>query len=236
LIIIGEEVEMKEGKYISPVISPLILGSISSLYTEPQRVLMEFIDNSFDAAEDLYNIVNNSYSRSLEFQVQLNGNSFRNGTIIISDNCQGMDEEGLLRIIREIGNSDKKEQAWTNGQFGYGIYSFMAICSRLEIISKTELGPPLKIELPRERLAVDHASDVKLRRPVRCHYSEFQGKSGTKVILSYFDRDSWHDIDEMILKSEIQKHFELLLSRKNLIVKIVSGKGEYDLSPINSAI
>jgi len=36
-------------------------------------------------------------------------------------------------ISTKIGNSDKKAQVWTNGQFGYGIYSFMACCQSLEI-------------------------------------------------------------------------------------------------------
>jgi len=216
---------MKQSKYISPDISPRILVNISSLYTEPQRVLMEFVDNSFDDAQFLYNINDNSYSRPLEFTVELNGANYKTARIIISDNCRGMDEKGLLRIIREIGNSDKKEQAWTNGQFGYGIYSFMAICSGIEIISKNENGPPMKIRLNRESLNVDHSSDVKLRRPTTCHYNEFRENSGTAVTLSAFDKNSWHDLDETTIISEIEKHFELLLSRKNLKVKIISSLG-----------
>ena len=151
-----------------------------------------------------------------------NGANYKTGQIIITDNCRGMDEKGLLRIIQEIGNSDKKRQSWTNGQFGYGIYSFMAICSQLEIISKTESGPPMKILLNKHSLDADHASEVRLKRPTICNTAEFQNNSGTRVILSAFDRIPWHELDAITIKAEIEKHFELLLSRKNLKVKIES--------------
>ena len=67
------------------------------------------------------------------------------------DNCQGMERDVLLRIIRDIGSSNKKAQSWTNGEFGFGIQSFRACAEKLVVISKTESMPcPLKIVIDRK--------------------------------------------------------------------------------------
>ena len=100
---------MKTSELISPQISPRILGNIASLYNDPNRVFMEYLDNSIDSAEKYFNRNDDLYSDPIEIRVDYSGNNNKNGKIVITDNCAGMDNNGLLRIIREIGNSDKKE-------------------------------------------------------------------------------------------------------------------------------
>ena len=147
---------MNNIELISPHISPRILGNIASLYNDTNRVFMEYIDNSIDSAENFFNQDEEIYSKPIDIKIEHTGSNNKNSKIIITDNCTGMDSDGLLRIIREIGNSDKKEQPWTNGQFGYGIYSFMEICKNIEIISKVENNSPQIVKLNRDILNKDH--------------------------------------------------------------------------------
>ncbi len=46
---------METSELISPQISPRILGNIASLYNDPNRVFMEYLDNSIDSAEKYFN-------------------------------------------------------------------------------------------------------------------------------------------------------------------------------------
>jgi len=213
---------MNNVELISPHISPRILGNIASLYNDTNRVFMEYIDNSIDSAENFLNQDDEIYSKPIDIKVEYSGSNYRNGKIIITDNCTGMDSDGLLRIIREIGNSDKKEQPWTNGQFGYGIYSFMAICKDIEIISKIENNSPQIVKLNRDILNTDHIEDVKIVPPKECERHLFEYKSGTKVTLTNIINTYWKDVDLSKLQLEIEKHFELLLSRTNINVSLIS--------------
>jgi len=42
-------------------ISPRIIPSISTIYSDPYRVIMEFIDNALDAAEEFYDSETKAY-------------------------------------------------------------------------------------------------------------------------------------------------------------------------------
>ena len=125
-------------------ISPRIVLSNASLYNDVNRVFMEYIDNSIDSAETLFTN-DSSYERDIRIKVNFEGVDTNTKQLTITDNCLGMDNDGLLHVIQDIGNSDKKSQPWTNGQFGYGVYSFLAICKDIEIISKVESQQPRKI-------------------------------------------------------------------------------------------
>jgi len=115
----------------------------------------------------------------------------------------------LKKIVEKIGNSEKKSQPWTNGQFGYGIYSFMAICQILEIRTKhLDNFYSEYIKISKDDFMVDDLNDLKfdiIQEPVHTQ------NSGTEVILSGFTKDSWTEIDTDSLKTEVENHFELLL-------------------------
>lgn len=212
-------------------ISPKILNSIASLYNDTNRIFMEYIDNSLDSADQHYfDKTLNSYSRPIEILLKIEGKTAKDGRVLILDNCFGI--TNFTKIVSRIGNSDKKEQAWTNGQFGYGIYSFMAACEKLEVTSKLENGSALFLPISRKEFDKSRQEDIKLPDPKIL--PSFNYESGTKVILSEFDKEMWKVIDVQILKDEIEKHFELMLNRKNLTIKIINAnKEEYVCAPFD---
>lgn len=203
-------------------ISPKILLSISSLYNDTNRIFMEYIDNSIDSADQNYFVKEvNGYSRPIEIVLKIDGTSSKNGKVTITDNCFGI--TNFTKIVGSIGNSDKKAQAWTNGQFGYGIYSFMAACGKLEVSSKLENGQALYLPIERNEFEKDRQEDIKLPDPKIL--KEFSSQSGTEIVLSEFDKDMWRVIDVKFLKKEIERHFESILNRGNLLIKLIEADG-----------
>lgn len=200
-------------------ISPRIIPSIASIYNDVNRIFMEYIDNSIDSAEQFYDKEKNSYSKPIEITLKIEGNNYTNGKVIITDNCFGI--TNFPKVVQSIGNSDKKADFTTNGQFGYGIYSFMASCSKLEITSKTKKENTLYIPIEKEQFDTDKQEDVVFPNPKTV--KEYEYDTGTKISLSHFDKHSWKQIDAQELKNEIEKHFELLLARKNFTIKIIRG-------------
>lgn len=212
-------------------ISPKILNSIASLYNDTNRIFMEYIDNSIDSADhNFFDQTLNSYSRPIEIILKIDGRTVKDGRVSILDNCFGI--TNFTKIVSHIGNSDKKEQAWTNGQFGYGIYSFMAACEKLEVTAKLENENAVYLPISRKEFDKPRQEDIRLPDPKIL--SSFECKSGTKVVLTGFDKEMWKVIDVQTLKDEIEKHFELILNRKNLTIKLIdANKNEYICVPFD---
>ncbi len=214
---------------ITPHISPRIIPSIASLYNDVNRIFMEYIDNSLDSAEEFYEQSNNAYNKKIEISLKIQGNDYKDGKVIINDNCFGITK--FKKLVENIGNSDKKAQPWTNGQFGYGIYSFMAACSNLEITSKLQQDPKaLYIPINKKQFDTDRLKDVYFPDPKKVTFSE---ESGTKIVLSEFEKENWKQINIEELKAEIEKHFELFLTRKNLKIKLMFDNLDLTCSPFN---
>lgn len=205
-------------------ISPKIIPSIATLYNDTNRIFMEYVDNSLDSAEEYFDQNLNGYNRPIEISVKVIGSNYKSGQVLISDNCFGI--TNFEKVVQSIGNSDKKAQAWTNGQFGYGIYSFMAACGRIEVTSRIENNDALYIPIEREQFNTERQEDVKFPNP---QSKRFDRSSGTDVLLSNFDKDMWRVIDVAVLRSEIEKHFELLLVRNNLKVELIDEQGNSHL-------
>lgn len=53
--------------------SPKILQSISTIYTDPTHVFMEFVDNLFDSAEAYWNGQKGRYDRAVNIMVRMAG-------------------------------------------------------------------------------------------------------------------------------------------------------------------
>lgn len=213
---------------ISLHISPRIIPSIASLYNDTNRIFMEYIDNSIDSAEEFFEVGTNTYKKDIFIILTIKDDS-----VVVKDNCFGI--TNFTKVVQEVGNSDKKAQPWTNGQFGYGIYSFMAACGKLEIISKLQKEKTAQIiVIERRKFDTDHQEDVNFCDPKSTNYSH---SSGTKVVLSEFDKNMWKQIDFEEIKQEIEKHFELLLARKNLQIKLVDERTseEHICEPFNYA-
>lgn len=216
---------------IHPRISPRIINSIATLYNDTNRIFMEYVDNAIDSADQHWlEEGGKSYSRPIEITVNITGSGFRNGEVRISDNCFGI--TNFTKVVESIGDSDKKAQGFTNGQFGFGIYSFMAACSDLELTSKEEDNPALQLTLNREQFDKKAVEDVSIPAPKEVR--KFKYESGTKIRLHGFDRDSWKSVNAKSLKDEIERHFELILERENLSIRIIGPSGdEYRCYPFN---
>ncbi|MCX6159072.1 MAG: ATP-binding protein [Ignavibacteriae bacterium] len=205
--------------------------NISSSYTDPNRSFMEFVDNSIDAAEKgniLMHTLNGEaieYAHSVDIKISITGKTFRDGKVKISDNCSGIKE--LRKVVERIGNSEKKSQSWTNGQFGYGIYSFMAVCQTMEIRTKHSDNLYSEyIKISKDDFMIDDLNDLKFDITQESPHTT---GTGTEVILSGFSKDSWNDIDTDLLKSEIEDHFELLLRDPSIKIRIRNSNGTSSL-------
>ena len=115
-------------------ISPKLLKNIADLYNDTNRIFMEYIDNALDSAEKYYNAKENKYEKNILITLKIIGSSSKDGTVSIEDNCTGI--SNISKVVQKIGDSDKSGQFTTNGQFGFGMYSFMAACGELAIYSK----------------------------------------------------------------------------------------------------
>ncbi len=203
-------------------ISPRIIPSIASLYNDTNRIFMEYIDNSIDSAEHYYNELTNSYNRPIEITLKIIGNNYKSWQVIINDNCTGI--VNFLKVVQSVWNSDKKTQPWTNWQFWYGIYSFMAACESLELTSKIDSEDQANsIFIGRSMFDKDKQQDVHFNDIKKL--LEFDNhSSGTEVKLTGFDKDKWNLINVFELKKEIESHFELLLDRGNLKVELLDAE------------
>jgi len=175
---------------------------------------MEYIDNSIDDAE-LLKGDKEDYPYKIDINIIID--SMRK-TVAFLDNCRGMNKDKLLRIVKEIGTSEKKAQPWTNGQFGFGMHAFRACSDEMIVISKTIDGKPIKIEIERSKNIIE---DEQYLYDDIIPYT-----SGTKVILKDFDSDWWGSINKETIKNEIEIHFEQLLKRKNLEINLIIDKSK----------
>ena len=146
-------------------ISPKLIPNISSVYTDVNRVFMEYIDNSLDSAEKFYDKNTDSYSKPIKIELHVIGERHTNGKVIITDNCTGIDE--LPRVVNSIGDSVKKTDKFSNGQFGYGIYSYMAFCENLNVTSKlTNDDHALSININRNAFNKSKQDEVLFDDPI----------------------------------------------------------------------
>lgn len=211
---------------ITPKISPRIISSIATLYNDVNRIFMEYIDNSIDSADQYwFDPVNNKYKKPIEITISFSGKNARSGHITISDNCFGI--TNFTKVVESIGDSDKKRQGFTNGEFGFGIYSYMGACSTLDITSKEASKKALHLELHKDQFNQKRLEDVIIADPTV--KTKFPYKSGTVIQLRKFNSGTWRSVNAKTLKEEIEKHFELVLNRENLVIKIIAADSSEEI-------
>ena len=97
-------------------ISPRLVTSVSSLYNDPNRIFMEYIDNALDSAENWFDARSNSYTRPIEITLKLEGKNKREGKVVITDNCCGITNfkksaiitaQAAMRRMIETGKSQE---------------------------------------------------------------------------------------------------------------------------------
>jgi len=204
-------------------ISPRILISVASIYSDPHRVLMEYIDNSIDAAEVFYDNNSNCYTKNIEIEIIFDGVSYEYARIIIQDNCTGINN--LEDLITNVGESPKINDQNTNGQFGLGIYSFLAICDKMIVTTRLSNSEEIKrLELNSKIFETCNSENLNVIEEEKnisgfC-LSEKKDDCWTRFKLESFKKDRFKELSPSILKEQIENHFESILNRKNIIIKI----------------
>ena len=160
-------------------ISPKLIKNIADLYNDTNRIFMEYIDNALDSAEKYYVPNENRYQKSITITLKIIGSSYKDGTVTIEDNCTGI--SNITKVVQKIGDSDKSGQFTTNGQFGFGMYSFMAACGELAIYSKFENEVCKHLPIKRKQFDSADIDQVSFPDPM---FSKQLKQSGTKIILS----------------------------------------------------
>jgi hypothetical protein len=206
----------------------LLLNSIAKRYESPVRILMEFVDNPLDDAEEMY--LRNCSSYPYEIRIGINIDT-RRAQVTITDNCRGMTRAVLQRIVRNVGQSMKRGRTWVNGEFGFGVHAFRAAAERIGFRTKNADDALIELSFTREQR-------TGIRPPAEVP-GTFPTTTGTTVIISGFDPDSLRELTADAVRREIQLHFERLLARPNLVIEVSQDGGtpircqpfDYDAHP-----
>src|SRR5258706_1585212 len=186
-----------------------LLNEIARRYDSTERILMEFIDNALDDAEALYRANAETYPFPIRIAITVD---LRNRLITVTDNCRGMRQETLERIVQNVGESQKKGITWVNGQFGFGVHAFRAAAESIQFRSKHTEGQHIELQLRRDQ----HRG---IRRPwTRSERFVTDTGTGTSVTIGPIEEDWFETVDSDSIKKEIERHFERLLARPNLLI------------------
>jgi len=132
--------------------------------------------------------------------------------VTVTDNCRGMTNATLNRLIANIGDSTKRYSKFTNGHFGFGVHAFRACAKNIEFKSKAFGKKTLGLKMDRDN---EYFSKPK--------YIKEEGvltKTGTIVKVSNFDNTWSEQLEPKEIIREIQHHFSGLLQRKNLLIEV----------------
>jgi len=196
----------------------------SKIYSDEYRVLMEYIDNSIDAAECYYSNITNSYSYGIKIQIIKSGSARKTQEIQITDNCSGMNtyKNKPLTIFR----SEKRNDAGTNGMFGFGLFSCFSLCNSLSITTmKSNSSTECSFTLTPETFTNSKSDDIEFDIFEKTISSKSDRWHGTVVKLSSFNEGMFQEINLEKLRTEIESHFELILIRGNLVIELIDELG-----------
>ena len=210
-------------------ISPQLIKSVATIYTSIYRVFMEFIDNSLDAAQEFYNIETQSYNKEINIAIKFSGNGLEDFKVEISDNCKGIHD--LSRIVSSIGNSNKRDLPLVNGQFGFGMCSFIAFCNKMTITTRTIESVQNRAVITGDIFENEEIEDTEVvmtseLTQLRMNFGIRINQIGTSVCLEEFYKDKYKQININELINEIEKHFEILLQRKGLEISVTFPNGQ----------
>lgn len=204
-----------------------LLDRIAQGYGTLSRVLMEYIDNAFDSADEFFDEKKQIYDHDVFISIKIDRNKRK---VVIADNCVGMNKEELKRLAEEINNSDKaveKGRPWINGQFGLGAHAFRHSAQTLVVTSKrkdTEQATIRIRKLEPDAELFDNYLEVQTSLLEGNEPIEIKG-SGTIVEIRDIDKGELKNLTIDQLKKDIELHFEILLKR-NVEIKIMDGENE----------
>jgi hypothetical protein len=189
----------------------MMLNEIARRYESTERILMEYVDNALDDAESLYRENSNAYPYQIHIEVIIDG---AQQSVIVRDNCRGMPKEILERIIRNVGESQKRGLTWVNGRFGFGVQAFRAAADVIRFQTRHAQNPHWLLELERNQ----HFG-IKGAQSLAEPFPSDTG-TGSMVTINGFEDEWFENISVTSIKQEIESHFERLLARPNLTITV----------------
>ena len=196
-----------------------MLNEIARRYESMERILMEYVDNALDDAEALYRDNDNAYPYQIRIEVVLD---LDDRAVTVRDNCQGMPKEVLERIVRNVGESQKRGLTWVNGRFGFGVQAFRAAADTIKFQTKHKKMPHFILELQRNQ----HFG-IKGAQPISEPFPSDSG-TGSLVTIRGLEDEWFENVTVGSIKQEIESHFERLLARPNLTITV----GEAGQEPV----
>lgn len=189
----------------------LMLNEVAKRYETTERVLMEYVDNALDDAEALYRENGNAYPYPIQIDITIDR---ANRAISVLDNCRGMTRETLERVVRNVGESQKRGLSWVNGRFGFGVHSFRAAAESVSFQTKHAVSSHHILTVQREQ----HRGIKEAKRLD----DPFPTDSGTGccVTVAGFDRDWFQVVTLDSIRAEIENHFERLIARPGLEITV----------------
>ena len=195
----------------------LMLNEVAKRYETTERVLMEYVDNALDDAEVLFRENGNAYPYPIQIDITIDRT---NRAVIIQDNCRGMTRETLERVVRNIGESQKRGQTWVNGRFGFGVHAFRAVAESVSFQTKHERSSNHTLMLQR-----DQHRGIKEAKRVDAPFPTDTG-TGCVVTVSGFETEWFQPATVDSISAEIEHHFERLIARPNLNIIVYEASQE----------
>jgi hypothetical protein len=188
-----------------------ILNEIAARYESTERILMEYVDNALDDAEDLYRANAEAYPRKIKIEVIIDA---RHRSVTVRDNCRGMPQATLERIVRKVGESQKRGITWVNGRFGFGVHAFRAAADAIHFRTKHTSDQHLELHLQRDQ-------STGIRRPwTDPNPFPTDTGTGTEVTIGPVDDQMFESVSVDSVRGEIERHFEGLLGRRDLLITV----------------
>jgi len=209
-------------------------------YTDVFRILAEYIDNSIDDAEQLYDSAADSYKRIINIKVSKSGSSKKSQAITITDNACGMSIDPNKGIT--IFESTKQSDHNTNGMFGMGMFSFLAICNKMTVETRQAGRDTINsFEISTNTFVIPNGSVPEFELNQQPFIGDNNTTGYTKISLSEFHSGKFEEIDLSKFQTEVESHFELILKRKNISINFQINKQSpktaqcFDYSKVTSA-
>ncbi len=187
-----------------------IVNQIAGTYKEVYRALMEYVDNSADAAA-----VDPSKPRHLIVTVDTTERE-----VFFEDDCSGMSPEKLGDLLQSIGKSTKANLPWVNGEFGFGVHAFRAFAQHAEFVTRAKRSPTCAMTIDRE---ADENQEVPI---TEAPTGSITAATGTRVRVYGFRKGVFKgSYFASSLRKEIEEHFDDVIQNGILEVHIRDARG-----------
>lgn len=201
----------------------VLLNRLAQGYKSISKALMEYIDNSFDSADDFFDEKKDLYKRDVLIKIFIDRIT---NSISIQDNCEGMNKTILMGLGNSINDSEKKrreqKRSWVNGEFGLGCHAFRFFAQELIVTTKKNDGKFLALSIDKDQ------EDAERIEPEDVSFNP----GGTLVEVTRIEKNEMKHLSPDDLKKDIETYFEMLL-RRNVQIKIFDEEKEYICEPFD---